>query len=55
MLLTDSRGHQVNLVRIAHTVYAVDVGFGGPGMTRPLPIIDGEFSKWGATDAEMRL
>jgi hypothetical protein len=24
-------------------------------MTRPLPIIDGEFSKWGATDAEMRL
>jgi arylamine N-acetyltransferase len=55
VLLTVSRGHQVNLVQIAHIVYAVDVAFGGSCMTRPLPLIDGKVWKWGATNAEMRL
>jgi arylamine N-acetyltransferase len=33
----------------------VDVGFGGPGPTQPLPLVDGLVSKWGATNAESRL
>lgn len=53
--LTSDRGHQVNLVRIGDTIYAVDVGFGGPGMTRPLPLTEGKIFKWGATSAEMRM
>ncbi|KAF4635467.1 hypothetical protein G7Y89_g2640 [Cudoniella acicularis] len=47
--------HQVNLVPLGDEVYMVDVGFGGEGPTRPMPLIDGVVSKWGATDAETRL
>lgn len=49
------RNHQVNLVRIKDTLYSVDVGFGGLGPTKPLPLIENTISPWGATAAEMRL
>ena len=45
----------MNLVRIADIIYSVDVGFGGLGPTKPLPLIQGAISQWGATVAEMRL
>jgi len=47
--------HQLSLVRLGEEVFMVDVGFGSQGPTRPLRLIHGEVSKWGATDAEMRL
>jgi len=53
--LTTFRDHQVNFVLIADQLYVVDVGFGGPGPTRPLPLTNGLITRWGATSAEMRL
>jgi arylamine N-acetyltransferase len=49
------RGHQLNIVIIEGQAYAVDVGFGSQGPTRPLPVISGAVTKWGATNAEARL
>jgi arylamine N-acetyltransferase len=53
--LTDSRGHQVNFVKISDTIYIVDVGFGGNCPTKPLPLTHGLISKWGVTEQECRL
>jgi arylamine N-acetyltransferase len=70
-MLSYNRSHCVNLVCIADQAYLVDVGFGGKfcirnnisvliyasanGPTRPLPLVHGQTSKWGATDTELRL
>lgn len=50
-----SSGHTVNLVTVAEKGYIVDVGFGSKCPTRPLPLVNGLVSKWGATNSEMRL
>lgn len=47
--------HQVNLVSLDDQIYMIDIGFGKQGPTRPLPLIDDHISKWGATEAEMRV
>lgn len=44
------RSHMINLVKIADRTYAVDIGFGGSGPTRPIPLCDPSRS-----DAELRL
>ncbi|KAH7355403.1 arylamine N-acetyltransferase 1 [Rhexocercosporidium sp. MPI-PUGE-AT-0058] len=51
----DGWNHQANFVIIDTAIYLVDVGFGSRGPTRPLALIDGAISKWGATQAEVRL
>lgn len=35
--------------------YVVDVGFGGNGPSQPLPLVEDQPLKWGATGSEMRL
>jgi arylamine N-acetyltransferase len=41
-----SRVHIVNIVTLANgTKYMVDVGFGGDGATKPLPLIDGHIER----------
>ncbi|KAG9238323.1 hypothetical protein BJ875DRAFT_56148 [Amylocarpus encephaloides] len=47
--------HQIILLSLSSTTYAIDVGFGAPGPTHPMPLIHNQISKWGATDAEIRL
>ena len=52
---SEYRSHQVNLVPLGDEMYMVDVGFGGEGPTRPMPLVDGVVSNWGATNSETRL
>lgn len=48
-------GHMVNIVTLADSSkYVLDVGFGGDGATRPLPLVDGHVSQ-GICDQELRL
>ena len=48
-------GHMVNIVTLADGhKYVLDVGFGGDGPTRPLPLIDGHISQ-GIWTQELRL
>lgn len=49
------RSHQVNLIPLDDQIYMIDIGFGNQGPTRPMPLIDGHVSKWGATEAETRV
>ncbi|KAL8829903.1 MAG: hypothetical protein Q9191_001746 [Dirinaria sp. TL-2023a] len=48
-------GHMVNIVTLVdRSKYVLDVGFGGDGATRPLPLVDGQVSQ-GICDQELRL
>lgn len=49
------RNHHINFLSIASQIYIVDVGFGGPGPTHPVPLTHGLVSAWGATRAEIRV